>query len=199
MPTSPARLASFPISYFAIVMGLAGATIAWEKAHSVLDLPEIASDILLAVTAAVFVVLAGFYTLKGVRFRSVIVEELRSPIKLSFFPTISISFILLSIATMNDMAGVSKALWVVGTVSHLLFTLYVMQVWMNDSKFETRHLNPAWFIPIVGNILVPIAGVTHGYHEISWFFFSVGLVFWGVILVIVFNRMIFHAPIPARL
>ncbi|MEA2002238.1 MAG: SLAC1 anion channel family protein [Actinomycetota bacterium] len=199
MPTSRARLANFPISYFAIVMGLAGATIAWEKAHSVFDLSTIPSDILLALTAAVFVVLAGIYTLKGVRFGSAIVEELQSPVKLSFFPTISISLILLSIATMNQMVGLSKALWVIGTVAHLLLTLYVMQAWMHHPHFETQHLNPAWFIPVVGNILVPIAGITHGYSEISWFFFSVGLVFWGVLLVIVFNRMIFHAPIPARL
>ena len=37
--------------------------------------------------------------------------------------------------------------------------------------------NP-WFIPVVGNIIVPIAGVDDAPAEVSWFFFSFGLIFW---------------------
>ncbi|MEA3292458.1 MAG: SLAC1 anion channel family protein, partial [Pseudomonadota bacterium] len=66
-------------------------------------------------------------------------------------------------------------------------------------KFQINHINPAWFIPVVGNILVPIAGVPLGYPEISWFFFSIGIVFWLVLLTIFFNRIIFHDPMPQRL
>ncbi|MBL4614214.1 MAG: C4-dicarboxylate ABC transporter, partial [Magnetovibrio sp.] len=33
----------------------------------------------------------------------------------------------------------------------------------------------------------------------SWFFFSIGLVFWLVLMVIVFYRIIFHNPLPDRL
>jgi tellurite resistance protein len=41
---------------------------------------------------------------------------------------------------------------------------------MHQNKYEIKHFNPAWFIPIVGNILVPIAGVHHAPIEISYFF-----------------------------
>ena len=53
--------------------------------------------------------------------------------------------------------------------------------------------------PIVGALIVPIASVVHGFMEISWFFFSVGILFWGVLFTIVLYRVIFHPPIPARL
>lgn len=199
MSTQSARLANFPISYFAVVMGLAGATIAWEKAHTVFDLPRAVSIILLTLTAAAFVTIAVVYTTKAIRLPRTVVAEIRSPIRLSFFPTISISLILLAIATMHDFPGLSEVLWAAGTIAHLGFTLYVMQIWIHDPKFETGHMNPAWFIPVVGNILVPIAGVAHGYTEVSWFFFAVGFLFWIVLLAIVFNRMIFHSPLPNRL
>jgi len=199
MSTRATRLANFPISYFAVVMGLAGITIAWEKSHSALDLPGAASKMLLVLTAAAFVAIAVMYATKLIRFRDEVVAEIQNPVKLSFFPTISISLILLSITTMNHYAGLSKTLWIIGTIAHLGFMLYIMQVWIHDPKFETGHMNPAWFIPVVGNILVPVAGVTHGYVEISWFFFSVGFLFWLVLLAIVFYRIFFHAPMPARL
>jgi tellurite resistance protein len=70
---------------------------------------------------------------------------------------------------------------------------------MHRTEFEIVHLNPAWFIPVVGNILVPIAGVSHAPAEVSWFFFSIGLLFWPVLLTIIFYRVIFHGSLPDRL
>ena len=60
-------------------------------------------------------------------------------------------------------------------------------------------MNPSWLIPAVGNILVPVAGVSHVSPEISWFFYSIGLILWIVLLAIFFNRIIFHKPLPERL
>lgn len=193
------RLEHFPISYFATVMGLSGLTIAWEKAESVLALPVNPAGTLMVLTSLVFVLLMAFYAGKLVRYPRAVAAELRHPVKLSFFPTTSISLILLSICALHMAPGLSLGLWGVGTAAHLLFTLYVLSVWMNHEHFEIHHMNPAWFIPVVGNILVPIAGVAHGYAEVSWFFFSVGVVFWLVLMTMVFNRMVFHQPLPGKL
>ncbi|HQI73110.1 MAG TPA: SLAC1 anion channel family protein, partial [Smithella sp.] len=57
----------------------------------------------------------------------------------------------------------------------------------------------AWFIPVVGNILVPVAGVVHAPVEVSWFFFSIGLIFWVALFTILLYRLIFHNPLPERL
>ena len=70
---------------------------------------------------------------------------------------------------------------------------------MHHEHFEIHHLNPAWFIPIVGNVLVPIAGVPLGFVEVSWFFFSVGILFWLILFVIILYRMLFHRPLAERL
>ncbi len=193
------RLQHFPVAFFAMVMGLSGLTLAWEKAHSLLHMPALVSKVLMLLTVGIFLVLAGLFLVKLVRYPAAIKKDLGHPIKLSFFPTISISMILLSICTLHDYKAISFGLWAVGSAAHLFFTLYVIQIWMHHEHFEIHHSNPAWFIPIVGNILVPIAGVAHGFVEVSTFFFSIGLLFWTVLLAIIFNRIIFHQPLPGKL
>jgi tellurite resistance protein len=193
------RLEYFPISFFAAVMGFAGLTIAWEKIQHTLDIDLNVNASLVGVTATVFVVLTALYTAKLVRYRNQVIEELRHPIKLNFFPAISISLLLLAIAFMPISPGISHPFWLAGTALHLGFTLFVVNVWIHHEHFEVHHLNPAWFIPVVGNMLVPVAGVPLGYPEISWFFFSIGLVFWPMLLTIIFYRVLFHHPIPDKL
>ncbi len=193
------RLENFPISFFAMVMGLSGLTIAWEKAQHVFGRDLYITPVLLALTALVFAVLAGLYAAKLLRYREAVLKELRHPIKLNFFPAISISLLLLAIALLPLSPMLSEPLWLLGTALHLSFTLYVVSVWIHHEHFEVHHLNPAWFIPAVGNVLVPVAGMSLGYTDVSWFFFSVGLLFWVMLLTIIFYRVLFHHPIDEKL
>ncbi len=193
------RLQHFPIAWFAMIMGLGGLTIAWLRAEQILSLPFSISSWLLPASSGLFVLLALLYTIKLVKYRAAAVAEFEHPVKLNFVPTVSIALILLSIAWLPFSAPYSKLLWLAGTALHLVLTLHVVTRWMHHGKYEITHLNPAWFIPVVGNILVPIAGAQHAPAEISWFFFSVGLVFWPVLLTILFNRVIFHGSLPERL
>lgn len=199
MSEPAARLKNFPISWFSIIMGLAGLTVAWAKAEKLFSLNIGISPWLLGLTLMLSVLLAAIYLLKWAKHPGDVAAEARHPVKLAFVPTVSISLILLSIATLHSAPHASFWLWSIGTVLHLVLTLYVLSSWMHHDKYEIQHLNPAWFIPVVGNILVPIAGVHHAPVEISWFFFSAGLFFWPVLTAILFNRLIFHASMPARL
>lgn len=86
-----------------------------------------------------------------------------------------------------------------GAVGQGILTISVVSGWISHRAFEVGHLTPAWFIPAVGNVIVPVAGVRLGHPEISWLFFSGGIMFWVVLLTLVMNRLVFHNPIPARL
>jgi tellurite resistance protein len=193
------RLKFFPVSFFAMVMGLTGLAIAWHKAEELFGLRLHLAEAVLALAVAAFAVLAALYLHKLIRYREAVAKELAHPIQLNFFPTISISLILLAIATVGRWPGAAGTLWILGTALHLLFTLYVMGVWIHHEHFEIHHINPAWFIPVVGNVLVPIAGVPLGFSELSWFFFSVGVIFWLILFVIIIYRVMFHQPLPERL
>jgi tellurite resistance protein len=195
----PPRLQYFPAAWFAMIMGLSGLTLAWRKAEENLNLSINPSMGLLLLVTSLFVIIAALYTTKIVKYRAAAQKEWAHPIKMHFVPAVSIALILLSIAWLPISAAYSKLLWIAGVSLHLVLTLYVITQWMHHSKFEIMHLNPAWFIPVVGNILIPIAGVTHAPIEISWFFFSIGLVFWPVLLTIILYRVIFHTSMPERL
>jgi tellurite resistance protein len=193
------RLAYFPISFFAMVMGLSGLCIAWEKAELAFGLPFRLENAAIPFTAVVFSALLALYLTKLLSYPQEVIKELNHPVKLNFFPTISISLLLLSITLIYILPGLSRILWLVGTLLHLAFTFYVMNIWIHHDKFEIHHINPAWFIPVVGNVLVPIAGTAHGYTEVSWFFFSIGILFWLVLFTIIFYRVLFHHPLPEKL
>ncbi|MEW6446458.1 MAG: SLAC1 anion channel family protein [Pseudomonadota bacterium] len=193
------RLEHMPIAMFAIVMGLAGLTIAVEKAESLWHWGFQPSLILLAITALAFGAIGLAYLTKLIRHRKHVMEEYNHPIRLSFFPAIPIGLILLAIASLDHFPTLALGLWAVGSAVQLLFTLMILSAWIHHEKFQIQHSNPAWFIPIVGNILVPVAGAPLGYMEVSWFFFSIGLVFWIVLLTILMNRFFFHNPLPSKL
>jgi tellurite resistance protein len=199
VPAQPARLQNFPVAWFAMIMGLTGLSLAWHKAEGILQLGFAPSGWILLLATTLFVLLAATYSAKVIRFKAAASREWMHPVKMHFVPAVSISLILLSIAWLPVSAPYSRLLWLAGVALHLVLTLHVISQWMHHSKFEIVHLNPAWFIPVVGNILVPIAGVSHAPIEVSWFFFSVGLVFWPVLLTIILYRVVFHASLPERL
>ena len=193
------RLKHFPISFFALVMGLSGLTLATERLEKTLGLDHNASLLLLICATAAFAVLAVFYGLKVMRHFDAVQQEWNHPVRIAFFPAVSISIILLATAALPFSTRVAFVWWVIGSTLHLVGTLSVVSAWISHRTFETPHLNPAWFIPAVGNVLVPLVGSQLGYIEVSWFFFAVGVTFWIVLLTLVFNRLIFHAPLPERL
>ena len=199
MNSIQSRLEHFPISFFSMIMGLAGLTIAWQKAQHVFDVDLSISPVLLALTSSVFIVLSLAYATKYVASRNEVLKEFKNPVKLHFFPTISISLLLISVAFLKVVPAVSLPIWIAGSVIHLMFTLYTVNAWIHHDHFEVQHVNPAWFIPAVGNVLVPVAGMQLGFVEISWFFFSIGMLFWIILLAIIFNRVMFHNPMQEKL
>lgn len=198
-PEPQGRLVHLPISFFAITMGLSGLTLAILRLEKAAGFAHTASLGALAVAMLSGIVVAAFYAAKAIRHPQAVRAEWHHPVRLAFFPAASISLILLGTAAHAFSHEVSLWLWAVGSAAHIVATLAVVSQWIGHRPFETPHLNPAWFIPAVGNILIPVAGVKLGFVEVSWFFFSIGTIFWIILLTLIFNRMIFHNPLPERL
>ncbi|SHK18466.1 SLAC1 anion channel family protein [Desulforamulus aeronauticus] len=188
----------FPIGLFASVMGLCGLSIAYQRFEQVFGLHLGIGLVLLVIAYIVFAVVGAVYLTKLAKHTTEVVNEFNHPVKASFFPAISISLLLLSIGTLEVSHEVARYLWIAGAGLHFVFTIIIMSRWINRS-YEIAHSNPAWFIPVVGNILVPIAGVEFAHIELMWFFFSVGLFFWLVLFTVIFYRIIFHNPLPPKL
>ncbi|MCB1337065.1 MAG: SLAC1 anion channel family protein [Maritimibacter sp.] len=193
------RLKHFPITFFAIVMGLMGLTLALHAAAPVSPLAGSAGRAVLWIGIAAAAAIAATYLAKALRYPGQVAWEWRHPVRLAFFPTITISLLLMATALAAEHQALARTVWHVGVVGQGLLTVAVINGWISHRSFEVGHLTPAWFIPAVGNVIVPVAGAEFGYIETSWAFFAVGMMFWGVLLTLVMNRLIFHDPIPARL
>ncbi|MEF7616974.1 SLAC1 anion channel family protein [Aquincola sp. MAHUQ-54] len=190
-------LARLSIAMFSTVMGIGGLSNAWAIAHRAFGVPLVVSQVLLVVAVLSFGVLVVAHLAKlGFCFAEV-AEEFMHPVRSNFFPAVSVAMIVLSIGTRAYVPEVAHALWWVGAAMHLAFAITLIRRWILHAQDESV-LTPAWFIPVVGNILVPVGGVPLGYVEISWFFFSVGLVFWLAFFTIVLHRVLFVPAMSQR-
>lgn len=193
------QIKNFPVSFFSIIMGLSGLTIALQKAVDIFNIPKIIPLYVLYFSVSAFSILTLFYLLKILLSCQEVIAEFNHPIKINFFPTFSINLLLLSVAFLPVSLDISKYFWYSGTILHFIITLLIIGAWMHHDKFKITHMNPSWFIPAVGNILIPVAGVTHAHSELSWFFFSLGLFFWIILLTIFFYRIFFHEALTEKL
>ncbi len=193
------RLEHYPVTFFATTMGMSGFALALHAAAGAWQVSDLASTAVYYVAIAMFVLITLGYAAKVVKYPQAVAGEWKHPVRLSFFPAIAISLLLLGAASLTRAPALALSLWVAGTALQFVLTLAVVSGWIGGRSFQTGHLNPAWFIPAVGNVIVPIAGVPLGFTELSWYFMSVGLIFWVVLMTLVINRLIFHDPLPGRL
>lgn len=193
------RLENFPVTFFAIMMGLLGLVLSMTAAETAAGSSGAVSQFILGAAVAVFAVLTFFYGLKLIRHPSAVKAEWNHPVRIAFFPTISISLLLLGTALAPRIPDTAYVIWSAGAAAQAVLALSVVANWIGHRSFQQMHLSPAWFIPAVGNVLVPLAGVGFGAIELSWAFFSAGILFWIVLLTLVMNRLIFHEPMPGRL
>ncbi|GIZ50916.1 SLAC1 anion channel family protein [Noviherbaspirillum aridicola] len=193
------RLEHFPVALFASSMGLSGLAIAWQQAHKLLGAPVLVVAALRGMASALFLLLLVAYAGKWLHHRRAALEEAGHPARAGFLATVSISILLLAAVWMEQAPRAAGWIWAAGALLHIGLTLRTMHGWLHHDRHLVAHVNPSWFIPVVGNLVVPVAGVRFASPEVSWFFFSVGIVFWAVLLTIVLYRLFFHEPLPPKL
>jgi tellurite resistance protein len=185
------RLQFFPIMMFAIIMGLSGITLVYKRMSEMLFFPSIVVTVMTIITTVLFFIILYFYILKLMKHKNEVKKEFSHPIRINFFAASSISVLILSIIYRNDIDSAAQIFFIIGACLHIFFTFYTIKYWINNN-LEMQHSNPAWFIPIVGNLIVPIAGKGFIDDSVLYFYFSIGIFFWIILFSIILNRIIFH-------
>ncbi|HHU11551.1 MAG TPA: C4-dicarboxylate ABC transporter [Intrasporangiaceae bacterium] len=189
-----------PVSLFAAVMGLGGTALAWRRADHVWGLAQWPSLVFVALAVTVFAVVGTAYIIKGLRWPHTVQAEFRHPIRMAFVPTITIALLVLATALQDLARPVAVVLWWIGAVGHLAATVWALSSWTVREDIGVGHITPAWFIPVVGNIVTPLAAPTIGSVEFAWFAFGVGMIFWVALLPIILYRIVLHeTPFPPKL
>lgn len=188
------KISNFPIMFYAVVMGLGGLCVAYESLNKLLKLSQSVGFVLNAFTSVVFAFISFIYVIKIIKFPNEVRAELNHPIKINFFAAFAISLLLLAIVFKNN-ASAHFGLFYTGLVAQTFMSFYVVASWINRN-LEIKHSNPAWFIPIVGNLLVITAA--QGKDSYLWFYFSFALFFYIVLFIIIFYRILFCDQLPAK-
>lgn len=196
-------LAHLPIGLFGMVMGLAGTALATQRvAHGSGAMKGVATVLAPGVAGLALLIFAGMLLLYGakcVRSSAAVVEEWHHPVRLNFFPAVTISVALIATLLVPVVPSVANVLWIVAAGGHAIAFIHVVSSWMGPRTIPVAALNPAWFIPAVGNVVMPLAGVPLGYPALSWLFFGVGIVFWLLLLPMIVHRFVFEEPLPPKL
>ncbi len=207
---SPTPLKFLQPGWFSLVMGLSGLALAWQAATPLLG--EMASGVALVtggLAALVFVALTVASLGRWQRHAQALEADLRHPVRHAFVATIPVSLLLL--ATLAHTLGLAGwgvvALWWAGSLLQWWATLWVLGRWLSAMPAGSPTLGeglwpsvtPVLFIPVVGNVVAPLAGVGLGHEMWSAAQFGVGLLFWPVVLTLTLARRIAHGPLPERL
>ncbi|HHS99766.1 MAG TPA: C4-dicarboxylate ABC transporter [Thiomicrospira sp.] len=188
------QVAYFPITLFGSIMGYSGLTLAFQKAHELLGISVHVFHTLAFLTLLFFTAISATYLIKILKHSQAAIDEFNHPVALHFFPTFSISLLLMSLIFKDISFELAQFMWGLGAFIQFGLLLYILNNWIHHEKWQITQMNPAWFIPVVGTIVIPIGSVHFANIELGWFFFSIGLVFWILLNSIVMYRLFFHHP-----
>lgn len=192
-PASPLRFLT--LGWFAIVMGLSGLALAWHRAAGQLGEAALAIAIALAILAgAVFAMLLVLTALRALQHPKALREELGHPVRHAFVAAVPISALLL-VALWVALVGpgtIVEFLWWLASLAQLAVTLWVLARWWKGNQpggLAWASITPVLIVPIVGNVLVPLAGVPLGHLSSSAAQFGIGLLFWPAVLILLLARI----------
>ena len=190
-----------PVGLFGSVMGLTGLSVAWKLAYLRYGIPEWISLAIAALAVLAFVLMSIGYGLKSVTAFPIVQAEFRHPIAGNLFGTILISLLLLPIILAPFAIRLAQILWVVGAAGMMCFAWFIVSRWMSDRQ-QVAHATPAWIIPVVGMLDVPLAVPSLGLppmHGLMVLSVAVGLFFGVPVFTLIFSRLLFEPPLPDAL
>jgi tellurite resistance protein len=195
------RFDYFPVSLFGAVMGLTGLSVAWRLAQAHYGAPHWIADGIGAASLAAFIANCLGYALKAITAPDAVKAEFYHPIAGNLFGTIPISVLLLPIIVAPFAPRLAQITWAIGAVGMVGFAWLIVSRWMSDRQL-IAHATPAWIIPVVGLLDVPLALPSLGLpplHGVMVLGLAVGLFFAIPLFTLIFSRLLFEPPMPDAL
>lgn len=191
-----------PVGLFGSVMGLTGLSSAWRLAAAHYGVTEVVSELVATLAGMAFVAMAVAYGTKLVFAPDAVRAEFGHPIASNLFGTFVISLLLLPIAIAPVSLTLARAMWLAGTILMVAFAWHMVDRWFNDVQQRHEHVAPAWIVPVVGLLDVPLAVPAlqwSGLRPVMVFGLAVGLFFALPLFTLVMARLIFEPPLPPAL
>ncbi len=190
-------IARMPVGLFGACLGLAGFATAWREAAVAYGSGIMFAKILFGIALGFFVAVLLLIAFKWLRHLETARLDFTDPEQRNILAAGTMTAMVLSSHLTASAPDFANAVWLVAGTANLALTIAILKQWV-ARRHRIANVTPAWFIPIVGNLIIPIVGAPLGYTDIGWMIFAVGLFFWFVLFVLVFQRLLFDEPLAAR-
>ena len=151
------------------------------------------------------------WVLRWMFFRNSAMKDLKHPVFSNFYATIAIAMLVLSSDFMvigkNVLFG--EIFWFIGAPLTIFFAILTPYIVFSGEHVKIEHINPAWFIPPVGLIVIPMSGsllignFTGTAREaiifLNYFGWGSGFFLYLSLLAVCMYRFILHHPLPSTL
>lgn len=196
----------FAPSWFASVMGT-GALALVSKAYSS-KLPALGtfSKALVYLNAAVFFILLIPWLLRWIKYPSEAKRDLYHPVTSHFYGTMPIAMTIVAInLAMDGHREIALPLWILGSILVVVFALLIPYLFFVGEGVDVKTITPAWFIPPVGLIVIPLTALpflpqSQTWREVfiafNYFGFGAGFFLYLALFAIVMRRFITHELLP---
>ena len=196
-------------AWFSIVMGLAGLALTWSNAQARMGEPaRLLAMALGGVAATVLLVLLVLSVRRAQQFPEALAQDLAHPVRHAFVAGVPVGMLLL-LALFVQVLGPNMWLagaWCVTACAQMAVTWWVLSRWLKpalpDDSGNTAMwpgITPVLFIPIVGNVVAPLAGLALGFETWSVMQLALALFFWPMVFVLVLARRAAHSALPPKL
>lgn len=202
---------NFTPSWFASVMGTG--ILAMDSLFFSTYLPVLkgVASAIFYFNVMLFFVLLIPWCLRWCFFKENAIKDMENPVISNFYATIAIAMLVLAanFIVIGKNVFIGQIFWFVGAFLTMFFGVFTPYLTFKGEHVKLDHINPAWFIPPVGLIVIPIAGsLVISYHTgwlrelivfVNYFGWGGGFFVYLALLAVCMYRFILHNPLPERL
>ncbi len=202
---------NFSPAWFASIMGTGILAVTSLFYSQYIPFLKNIANILLYFNVVLFFILLIPWILRWIIFRRHALEDLEHPVISNFYATIAIAMLVLAadFIVIKKNMFVGEIFWFIGALSTVFFGILTPYIMFKGEHVKIDHINPAWFIPPVGLIVIPIAGslIIHRFSGLTqefviflnYFGWGAGFFIYLALLAICVYRFILHNPLPNTL
>jgi len=186
-----------PVNLFGMALGLGGLALVWREAARRAAWLAGAADVMAAIAALAFVVIALLYALKSIRRPGSVAAEWNGPAH-CFFPAITMTLLVLAQAAEPHSRALAELLFWIGAVGQLALAVAICGRWIGGA-FSLDAVTPGWFLPTFGGTIATAAGAALGQTEVAAVFLGFALIVGMPVVALVLYRLCFHTPLSPPL